>query len=200
MRPLLVTFFLLTSGPVLVGQQPSLRELARKHGDTEIHVRACGGSPTTLDTVVGYSTVLVHGVIEQSTSELTADETRIVTRFAVRPFELLHAERRALVSRTDLVMFEAAGGKVLLDGHHVTETVKVNGKRIDLHAGQEVVLLGTHRDGDGQWTFDPYGTFVVEGGFVSPVGVFEGWTSNPHISGFLRTLRDLFAKKLTAGA
>jgi hypothetical protein len=189
MRYVLTILIVLSFTSVLNAQRISLRQAVRQaQRDIGVASLACGGIPPTFQEQAARSMVLVHSVVESALGELSADETKVVTQFTVRPFEV---DRRDLPNwplAPETIVLETEGGTAIVEGFRVSHSVEVLGRRIDLRAGQQVVLLARTRTGPHDLTFDPLSAFTVDNGIVFPMGTAREWPK-PTIGDFLAVAR-----------
>jgi hypothetical protein len=197
MRFSLTILIALSFVSILDAQRLTLRQAVRQaQRDINTDSVACGGNPPTFQEQAARSMVLVHGVVESALGELSADETTVVTKFSVRPFEVDRRDLPHWPLAPETIVLEAEGGTAIVDGFRVSHSVEVLGRKIDLRVGREVVLLARTRGGPHDLIFDPLGAFTVDDGIVFPMGTPREW-SKPTIGDFLAVARTVLGTQVT---
>jgi hypothetical protein len=196
MRYVLTILIVLSLGSILSAQTRSLRQAVRQaQRDIGVASIACGGIPPTFQAQAARSTVLVHGVVESALGELSADETKVVTKYTVTPFEVDRRDLPHWPLAPDRIVLETEGGTALVDGFRVSHSVDVLGRKVDLRVGQEVVLLARTRGGPDGLIFDALSAFTVDNGIVFPMGAAPEW-SKPMIDDFLAVARTVLGTEV----
>jgi hypothetical protein len=196
MQYLLTILTVLASASILNAQRLSLRQAVREaRQDIGVSSLACGGIPPTFQEQAARSTVLVHGVVDSARGELSADETKVITKFTVRPFEV---DRRDLPNwplAPETIVLETDGGTAVVDGFRVFYSIEVLSRKVDVRPGQEVVLLARSRGGPHDLIFDPLSAFTVDSGIVSPMGTSLE-SPKPTIADFLAIVRTVLGTEV----
>jgi hypothetical protein len=153
-------------------RRPTLVEQAREHGGIERVGMACGwqDGPPTLERLVATADVVVHGTIVEVIGILSADQQDVWTHYTVNPMTVVRdrTPRRRVIGSSRLPIFRSRGGTVFVEGLKITVAETMNGSRVRLDVGDEVILFG--RSKHDHFEFEPFEVFIVKAGTVTPNG------------------------------
>jgi len=108
-------------------QQQSLIELARANGGSASVVIDVCGPRSTVESIVGPSSLIVRGMVRSARAKLSPDETEVVTEYELIPFRLYKGSLPPLdrPGAQPPIRFTIPYGTLDIDGVHLSTTVNV---------------------------------------------------------------------------
>ena len=147
-------------------QQPTLRQLAFEHKGNLVMMRiGCGWSDEPIKLIVQRAGVMLVGTVLSKRSYPTADDTDIFTDFEISPEQILFQRVNGLAAGVPMT-FKTNGGTVTFDGYAFMYDVQLDGRRVTMDVGDQVVLFGAYDSKDRKWLFTPIDVFELRGDVV----------------------------------
>jgi hypothetical protein len=147
-------------------QQPTLRQLAFEHKGNLVMMRiGCGWSDEPIKLIVQRAGVMLVGTVLSKRSYPTADDTDIFTDFEISPEQILFQRVNGLAAGVPMT-FKTNGGTVTFDGYAFMYDVQLDGRRVTMDVGDQVVLFGSYDSKDRKWLFTPIDVFELRGDVV----------------------------------
>lgn len=160
-------------------QQQSLIVLARANGGSAGVAVDVDGPVSTVDTIVGPSSLIVRGMVRSATTTLSPDATYVVTEYELIPFRLYKGSVPPL-DRPGVqppVRFTIPFGTLDIDGLHLSTSVNCFPPAEMPRPGEEVIVLLYQ---EPRWQ-----TYALWGGEFAAFRVYEG-----NVVGLTRSARD----------
>jgi len=147
-------------------QQPTLRQLAIEHkGNIEMMRIGCGWADEPIKVIVQRADVMLVGTVISKRSYPTADDTDIFTDFEISPEQILFERVIGLAAGVPMT-FKTQGGTVTFEGYAFAYYVDLDGRRVTMDVGDQVVLFGAYDSKDRKWLFTPIDVFELRGDVV----------------------------------
>lgn len=160
-------------------QQQSLIVSARANGGSAHVTLDVDGPVSTIDTMVGPSSLIVRGLVRSATTKLSPDETDVITEYELIPFRLYKGSVPPL-DRPGMqppVRFTIPFGTLDIGGLHLSTFVNCFPPAEMPRPGEEVIVFLYH---EPLWQ-----TYVLWGAEFAAFRVNEGY-----VFGLTRSARD----------
>jgi hypothetical protein len=149
-------------------QQQSLIELARANGGSASVVIDVCGPRSTVESIVGPSSLIVRGMVRSVRAKLSPDETEVVTEYELIPFRLYKGSLPPLdrPGAQPPIRFTIPYGTLDIDGVHLSTTVNVF-PAVEMPRPDEEIVVFLYQSPD-------WHTYALWGGEYAAFRVIDG--------------------------